>query len=388
MERGNVLVIGNSGAGKTTLIDAVLGENKVKTGWEIKGTAGQLEVYESNEMPFRLIETAGFGQPRKKVAQAISAVRKWSKERAKENDPDTNINMIWFCVEGTSGKGFGEAIDAMKKATREWKSVPIIVVITKSYSAPDRAKNIERVKRAFKRSRRAESLKKIIPVVAKTFALNENAYAAPEGITELIDVTNELMPEGVRASAKDVEAFKLNRKRTFAQGLVGSATAAAVVVGAVPIPFADALILTPIEVTEINAIAKLYGIKKNENTKRFLNTIIEVGTVGVAAKAAISAIKAIPGVNIGASVLNAVIAGSIVASLGEGAIYAFEQVYLGKKSFNDVDWLKKIMESRFTGDFVKRINEVLKSISKNPSKKEILEAIGKFFKDTYISLIK
>lgn len=33
MERENVLVIGNSGVGKSTWINAVLGEEKAKTGW-------------------------------------------------------------------------------------------------------------------------------------------------------------------------------------------------------------------------------------------------------------------------------------------------------------------------------------------------------------------
>ena len=61
-----------------------------------------------------------------------------------------------------------------------------------------------------KQKRYSKNLRKIIPVVASTYVLNDNAYAAPEGITELIDATNELMPEGIKASESDIAKFKLN----------------------------------------------------------------------------------------------------------------------------------------------------------------------------------
>lgn len=71
-------------------------------------------------------------------------------------------------------------------------------------------------------------------------------------------------------------------------------------VGAVPVPFTDAVILSPIEVAEINALVQVYGIDKNEESKQFFNSIVEVGTVSTAAKAVISGLKAIPGVSLGA----------------------------------------------------------------------------------------
>ena len=76
-----------------------------------------------------------------------------------------------------------------------------------------------------------------------------------------------------------------------------------------------------IEIGELNSLAYIYGIKNDDAAKQFLNTIVDVGTVGAAAKAAISTLKGIPGINLGASVLNAIIAGSIVAALGEGAFF-------------------------------------------------------------------
>ncbi len=82
-------------------------------------------------------------------------------------------------------------------------------------------------------------LRKVIPVVAAPYVLNETAFAAPEGISELIETTNSLMPEGFKAAEKDLSKFILNRKRILAQSVVTAAAAAGVVVGAVPIPFTD-----------------------------------------------------------------------------------------------------------------------------------------------------
>ena len=60
MSRGNVLVIGNSGVGKSTLINAVLGEDKAETGWGMKGTTNHLQIYGDDKDPFRIIDSIGF----------------------------------------------------------------------------------------------------------------------------------------------------------------------------------------------------------------------------------------------------------------------------------------------------------------------------------------
>ena len=380
MERGSVLVIGNSGVGKSTLINSVLGDNCAVAGFGTSGTTSRLEIYESNEIPFRIIDTIGFEPSWVKEMKAIHAVRKWSKASSKTGQEDTQINVIWFCVDGTSRKLFPKAIKDLSHATSMWPSVPVIVVITKSYAIPERSENIEMVHNAFAQQKRySKNLKAVIPVVAQTYQLNDTAYAPPEGITELIDATNALLPEGLQAAQTDIANFKLNRKRMLAHGIVGTATAGAVVVGAVPIPFSDALILSPIEIGELNSLAYIYGIKNDDAAKQFLNTIVDVGTVGAAAKAAISTLKAIPGINLGASVLNAIIAGSIVAALGEGSIYAFEQVYLGKKSVEDIDWVRKIMESKLSGKFIEKVTDILQQIADNTDMQTIAKEIAKAF---------
>jgi small GTP-binding protein len=75
VERGNVLVIGNSGVGKSTLINAVLGEDMAETGWGTEGTTKELRIYENKDIAFRIIDTAGFEPSTIKAFRAISAVK-------------------------------------------------------------------------------------------------------------------------------------------------------------------------------------------------------------------------------------------------------------------------------------------------------------------------
>lgn len=378
MEKGNVLVIGNSGVGKSTLINSVLGKEAAKTDWGTHGTTTKLEIYESegDQVPFRVIDTIGFEPNYLKERRAVGAVRKWSRDCARKGGENGRIDVIWFCVDGTRSKLFAEDIRRMTRAVSMWKTVPVIAVITKSYSVPDREKNIEMIRKAFEGQKKTRNnLREIIPVVAQIYTINDTAYAPPDGIPQLIDATNALMPEGSRAAAHDLAQFILNRKRVLAQSIVGAATAGAVVVGAVPLPVPDGVILTPTEVMEVNSLAKVYGIEGKAGSKHFLNSIIEAGTVGMVAKSIINMLKAIPGVNIAASVLNAIIAGVIVAVIGEGSIYAFEQIYLGKKSVEDTDWVKKIIESRITETVIGKAKPILEKVSGSSDKKELLQAV-------------
>lgn len=377
MEKGNVLVIGNSGVGKSTLINAVLGDEKAETGYGTSGTTEKLEIYENNEIPFRIIDTVGFVPSAVKQRRAIHAVKKWSKESAKKGNKDSKIDVIWFCIDGTARKLFPETIKALLRATAIWKNVPIIVVITKSFSEPERAENIAMVEEAFTDKKKAfDNLKGTIPVVASIYRLNDTAFAAPEGIAELINITNEYIPEGIKASEKDIYTFNLKRKRALGHGIVGVSTTAAVTIGAAPVPFADALILSPLEIGQVNALARLYGINKNEQSKQLFNSIVEVGTVSIAAKTAISALKTIPGINLGAGVINAIIAGAIVAAMGEGSIYVFEKIYTGEKSVVDIDWVKKVMEAKLSNQFIQNVVEVIEKMAKNADIKDMNKCVA------------
>ena len=253
----------------------------------------------------------------------------------------------------------------------------MIVVITKSYSIPERAENVQMVHNAFAQQKRyAKNLKAVIPVVAQTYTLNDTAFAPPEGIMELIDATNAVLPEGMKAAEKDIASFKLKRKRAMAQSVITASTAAGGAVGAIPLPFADAAILVPVESGLVTALRKIYGIPDGDDAQKIMDTILEVGTVSIAAKAAISALKAIPGVNLAGEVINAVVAGAIVAAIGEGSAFVFEKVYLGEMSAKDVDAIRDFMEQKLDNEFVRKVTEVIEDFAGSDQGKNSLKDLA------------
>lgn len=378
--KANVLVLGNSGVGKSTLINAVIGKNLAETGFGTEGVTKELKVYEDDSLNFRMIDSVGFEPSFFKRQRAISEVKKWSKKSASQGHKDNQINAIWLCVDGTSRKLFDKNLEDFSKALSFWKSVPIIVVITKSYSKPEQVENIQMIRKALVKNKiLSANVRDIIPVIGQTYVVDETTFIGPEGIERLIETTNSLLPQGLQAAKNDIGSFKLNRKRFQAHSIVIAATASSVAVGAVPIAFADQFILAPIEVAMINALANIYDFKKGKEKDTFVKSIQESVAIGVAAKSAISALKAIPGINIGASIINAVVAGSLVASLGETLIYGFEQIYLGKKQEDDMIWLTKLIDAKFDKTFIKNIKDAFEKLPTNPKTNDILNVISSIF---------
>lgn len=371
--KGNVLVIGNSGVGKSTLINAVLGKDAAKTSWGDKGTTIKLDIYEGD--PFNVIDTVGFEPSLLKSNKAVNAVKKWSKKSAKEENEDKQINVIWFCVDGTSRKLFPKAIKDLARATSMWKSVPIITVITKSYSVPEREQNIELVHRVFNKSKSLSSrLERVIPVVASTYVLNDMAAAYPEGITELIEATNELMPEGLRAAQKDIAKFNLGRKRAMAQGSIALSVGTAVGKCFVNIKKSDTEVLNAVELALVDVLAKIYEIKGDASVVEIIKKSISNGAINKVAKAAIVAIEKLPiGEKLGSAIINPLIAGVVVLLIGEGAATSFERIYLGE----DEEKEKQKMQAVFESELVSKVVDAAKNVSANLTKKSNPKEITK-----------
>ncbi|MBQ5329875.1 MAG: GTPase domain-containing protein [Oscillospiraceae bacterium] len=378
-EKGNVLVTGNSGVGKSTLINAVIGEKAAYTAWGgDEGVTFNNRLYEGKELPFDLIDTIGFMPSKEK--ETVRDITKWIKKELKDHSENEGINVIWFCVDGTAGRLFDNSVTSFAKAVSDWKNIPVIVVITKSYSLTDREPNIRMVHDALHRNDKKYPLNvvDIIPVVSEPFFINETSFAPQDGIETLIERTNSILPEGKKAAQKDLDTIVQKKKRLKVQGIIGGYVSAAVVIAAVPIPFPDSFLLIPLETRMVHQLAKQYGLEKEKHFDNAVKLILEAGAVSVVAKQAISVLKAVPGINLGAVVVNAIVAGAIVAAMGELCVTAFELVSKKDRDFMDLGWLHETIDNVFDESFVNKVTSIagrFKNKKADPTNNDISQVI-------------
>ena len=312
-EKANILVMGNSGSGKSTLINAVLDNKVAKTSLGDRGTS-KMDIYESEAVPFRLIDSKGMEYGLLAQFDTKRQIEKWTKENLTVENKEKCINMIWFCVDAMSARLFKESIKMLKSVTKHWKSVPVIVVITKSYSEVMRLENEQMVREQLnKYVGNKVNICDIISVVAEEMPIDNNNIVAPYGIDDLIDSTTNWSPKALQMTDVAIQGYKRRLKKKEANAITATATTASAIVGAVPIPFADAMILVPLQTGMVQAIAKVYGISNED--KMVVTTIVECGTVSAVARTALSGLKTvIPGAG---SILNSVIASVFTAAVGE-----------------------------------------------------------------------
>lgn len=369
--KANILVLGTSGAGKSTLINAVVGKEVARVGSGKHGTE-KMESYEPEGLNFRLIDSRGFEYNFWNTRKTVKDMKTWVADGLKDKKP--RIHMLWFCVDATSKRFTGQTMKTLEEVKKEWKEVPIIVVLTKSFFIAEDEENIEMVKATFqKRAKRTGMPVAIIPVLAQP-PKGENIL--PRGIEELVAITEDNLDAAVRDSELAVKKYDLKSKRLKAQALTLGAATSGAAVGAIPISFPDAAILTPIEATLISAIARVYKLdEKDDFTKKLISRIVESGTVGIVAKVALNQLKLIPGfANLAADALNAIVAGAIIAGIGQAATIIMEKAYLGEINREDFEWINRVVEDQM-GSVVKAVTKFTSEHRGSINIADILKAI-------------
>ena len=106
--------MGNTGVGKSTLLNKILKDDLAKTDFGKACTQGKPQEYESkNVKGIRIWDTKGIEPGTYNINAAHFDIEEAIDNLVKENNPDKFIHCIWYCV--CSNRFVKEEIDNLKK---------------------------------------------------------------------------------------------------------------------------------------------------------------------------------------------------------------------------------------------------------------------------------
>lgn len=331
----NIIVVGKSGVGKSTLINSVFRENLAETGIG-RPVTQTIRRISKQGFPLTIYDTPGFELGKGQQEQVKAEVMKLIKTGLAGKDVNKAIHCIWYCINVGSNRTFDSSeLEWLRSFTEENRStrVPVFIVLTQG--CPKR--KAEEMRRLVE----AENLEisKVVPVLAQDMDFDEEYVARAYGLDNLIAVMGEELPDELQDTLQNVQKVSLRSKKKRAQTAVAAAVTAAFGEGFAPVPFADAAMLIPTQITMIATITAIFGMDVDRSVLMgFVSSALGTSGATVAGRAiATNLLKLIPGAGtITGGVISGATAGLITTALGEAYIVLMEQMFLGALRAEDL----------------------------------------------------
>ena len=316
-EKLNVLIIGKTGVGKSTLINTIFGSEVAKTGSGSPITQ-QIHEYKIND-DFSIFDSKGLEVA--DYARIKGELEKFLRERSTQ-EVNNQIHIAWLCI-AESSRRIEEADKEIWQILKQ-HNIPSMIAITKAER--DKDENGEKFSDIVKEQMGVDD-RHLQRVRALATEDDDGNTKKKMGITELIDKTYNLMSEGrANAFARKQSYDKELRKKAMkekAKTIINRYTAGAGAVAASPIPFSDIALLLPTQCAMIVHISSVYELDMSKETAMTLaGAFAGVIGVGFAARTIVGNLaKFIPGIgSIAGGAINATMAVSVTKLMGEAYI--------------------------------------------------------------------
>lgn len=309
-ERGhiNILIAGRSGVGKSTLINSVFQSNLADTGQGRPVTKGTREITKDG-IPLTIFDTRGLEMS--EFSTTIDQLASLVSDRCSDRDSNRHIHLAWLCIQ-EDGRRVEDAEIRLHEMLQ--RHIPVIAIVTKARSDNGFKAEVQRL---------LPYVKNVVRVRAIDEVLDEGQTLQKMGLSNLIELSSELIPEGKRRALAAAQKADISYKGNQAHKVVATAATAAAAAGASPIPMSDTIILPAIQVGMIAGITSVFGMELSKGT---LATIVSssIGVTGAAfaGRAIISnLLKLVPGAgSIAGGAISAATASALTVALGEAYI--------------------------------------------------------------------
>lgn len=335
LKKLNIIIIGKSGVGKSTLINSLFRGNFAETGLG-KPVTQEIRKIEKQDYPLAIYDTPGFELSKSQQDNVKDEILAIIHKGAAARDINEAIHCIWYCINVGANRTFDlSEIEWLRNFTKENKvtQVPIIIILTQACPKKKAAEMKVLVEK--------ENLDiiKVVPLLAQDMDFDDEYVAKAYGLDKLIDIMSEALPVELMYTLQNVQKASLESKKKYAQAAIATAVAASFGEGFAPIPFSDSAMLVPTQVTMIATITAIFGL---DISKSFLTGFVSstIGSAGatILGKTIVSnLLKLIPGIGTAAGgVISGATAGLLTTALGETYIKVMELIYKGELDSEDL----------------------------------------------------
>jgi uncharacterized protein (DUF697 family) len=260
-------------------------------------------------VPVSILDTRGLEMAdyRETMRQLETLVR----ERASDPDAHRHLHVAWLCLSEDSRRVETGDIEAAEMLSRY---MPVLAVVTKARNDQGFRAEVQKL---------LPQARNVMRVRALAETDDEGNTLKPRGLLELVDATMDLVPEAQRNAFAASQRVSIAQKRQRAHGIVIGAATTAAMIGATPLPFADAALLIPTQVAMLAGITGVFGLPM---TEAFLSTLVGSAVTAFGAtftgQAVVSGLlKLVPGAgSLAGGAIAAATAGSLTTVFGEAYI--------------------------------------------------------------------
>lgn len=198
IEHFNILVLGPSGVGKSTLINSMLllDENKdgAKTAVGAACTKGPPQEYTSNKIQgIRLYDTQGIELGDYNIVKVQKDATDLINKKINSGDPDQYIHCIWYCVSDTRFQIEEQNCLSVLMNSYNNNIIPIIIVYGKAADEELKNKMINEINKFCIKYEKQELT--VIPILAKKYAERK-----PYGKNKLLKITVDKLKNALESS--------------------------------------------------------------------------------------------------------------------------------------------------------------------------------------------
>lgn len=274
IKRCNILVIGNTGAGKSTLISSLF---QVSISNCVTQTIST-KPYTKSGLSIAAYDTPGLEKENKQRNKVKQDIAKFIKQQ-NQKEPEEQIHAVWYCV--------NSHVNRESQIEQQWieslsKETPIIAVITRASGVEEEwlQPHLERI----------SSIRRVVPIMAKKQKIYHYSIDS-YGLDSLLFTTENLLNEIAQKAILNA----VNSKADVAFGWCRDGCAKVLAAELIPYAPLKTFARGGLQVWMLADISKTFGYQFDQN---ILSELCALGTGAVGIDGLIeSALKNLPGLD-------------------------------------------------------------------------------------------